>query len=263
MVQPAPLHLEPDAGHAPKIYKFVPPGFEKKIFGEPNKVSLKANLLRDQNDPNEGLMRHGGEKDLIEQLAMLIDSSGSAPSRRRKRKSIHEARRRAKKQFESMPYRITSTRSLYELMGTRTISYSGNLASHLMWSHYAGGCTGFAIEFDYGALRDYRYTSLFEGQHSGAVGIFRMRYSTVPPRLAPSLEPQVNYIEAMTHKGTEWMYEDEYRTFIPDWLCRCVSSDVYVEMLDARCVSGVCFTATRRLTPEPTLRRPCPNGNTA
>ncbi len=99
-------------------------------------------------------------------------------------------------------------------------SFSRNLSSILMWTHYAENHTGYCLEYDYDAvLEDDR----FEGM------VFSVRYSDelfdVSDRVLEFLKPTSSpnplsiYSEAILHKGREWEYEDEVRYIGPEYLC--------------------------------------------
>jgi hypothetical protein len=126
--------------------------------------------------------------------------------------SIHlPPRERAKYPFFRLPNSFRVTKSVDDLPydskdRVRICSLSASPSGILLWSHYADGHKGIAIELDASGL---------EGT------IYEVKYADVLPQYSYTLLGMPTPQELLTHKTEHWKYEAEYRA-----LCEAPFLDV-------------------------------------
>ena len=108
---------------------------------------------------------------------------------------------RVKFPFFLLPETYTLTKSIDDLFlsskdSVRICSLSSSLSEVRLWSHYADGNRGIALEIDFSGMED---------------SIHEVKYSEELPSYGYTILTAPSAIEVLTHKTTHWSYESEFR----------------------------------------------------
>lgn len=183
------------------LYKYVPSGRVLSCLPEVGDGSLRVTQPASLNDPFEcsGIGKTV-ERDLdnanlefARVLTSIHDAKPVSPD------DVDSARER----FGTLFRRELLSMQLSHRVGV--VSFSSDARHPLLWSHYTVDGSGFVIAYDAQQLENL----------VGEGSLLQVRYRSSPPIIDyTSLPDRENLLALLSHKGSHWQYEKEWRLIV-------------------------------------------------